>query len=141
MAKPVTIKLVTARVTTAGVTITGADTGAASERLTFLMGQNNGATLRDDSTRRDDRGAILAGCHALLRSASPVDGLATARKAHKSQVLACVTAPVSAITTGTTPASINMALDRDAKAFGATGVTLRAFVVNGMAVIYVGKPK
>lgn len=141
MPKAVTIKSVTARVTTTGVTITGADTGAASQRLTFLMGQNNGATLREDSARRDDRGAILAGCHALLRSASPVDGLATARKAHKANALACVTAPVSAITTGTTPASVNMALDRDAKAFGADGATLRAFVINGMAVIYVGNPK
>lgn len=138
----VTVKGATVRVSPIGLKVTGADTAKASDRLAFLLGRNNGAHLRDDADRQADRGAVLAGCHALIRVGEQVASLAEARNAHRNGTLKCVTAPVTAITTGDTPASVNMALDRDARAFGSGETeTLRAFIIDGQAVIYLGPPK
>ena len=138
----VTVQGTTVRVSPIGLKVTGADTAKASERLAFLLGRNNGAHLRENADRQADRGAVLAGCHALIREGKQGAGLKEARNAHKGGTLKCVIAPVTAITTGSTPASVNMALDRDAKAFGSGETeTLRAFIIDGQAVIYLGKPK
>jgi hypothetical protein len=138
----VTVKGATVRVSPVGLQVTGADTAKASDRLAFLTGRNNGAHLRNDDDRKADRGAVLAGCHALIRTGQMVPSLAEARNAYRNGSLKCVTAPVTAITTGGTPASVNMALDRDAKAFGSGMMeTLRAFIIDGQAIIYLGSPK
>lgn len=138
----VTVKGTTVRVSPIGLQVTGADTAGASDRLAYLLSRNNGLHLREDADRQADRGAVLAGCHALIRVGQQVPSLSEARSAHRNGTLACVTAPVTAITNGGTPASVNMALDRDAKAFGSGETeTLRAFIIDGQAVIYLGPPK
>jgi|SRR6056300_1039447 hypothetical protein len=140
-AKLVTVKATTVRVSPVGISVTGADTDNASDRLAGLMARNNGKALRDDSERRADKGAVLAGIACLVRTGTPMT-LADARKAYRAGTLAHVVAPISAVTTGTTPASANMALDRDARAFGADGFTVRCFAGEGdTLVLYAGKPK
>jgi hypothetical protein len=142
MPKLVTVKGATVRVSSHGVKITGADTDRASDRLAGLLSANNGKTLREDADRQADRGAVLAGIAALVRTGVPAMSLADARQAYRAGTLAHVIAPWTAVTTGTTAASANMALDRDARAFGADGVTARAFDAgDGAVVIYIGPAK
>jgi hypothetical protein len=139
--KLVTVKATTVRVSPNGVKVTGADTALASDRLAGLLAHNNGKALREDADRQADRGAVLAGVAALVRAGVPM-ALSEARKAYRTGSLAHVVAPIGAVTTGTTPASANMALDRDAKAFGATTVTVRCFDGgNGTVILYAGHPK
>jgi len=141
--KLVTIQTATVNVTASGIKVTGEATTAASKRLTDLMAHNNGKTLREDSERRTDRGAALANIYALLSASAKPLSLAEARSEFRSGALAHVVAPISLFTTGTTPASVNMALDRDAKAFGfGQKTTARAFTLdNKMVVIYCGNAK
>jgi len=139
--KLVTVKATTVRVSPVGISVTGADTDSASDRLAGLMARNNGKALRDDADRRADKGAVLAGIACLVRTGTPLS-LAEARSAYRAGTLAHVVAPISAVTTGTTPASANMALDRDARAFGADGFTVSCFAGEGdTVVLYAGKPK
>jgi len=141
--KLVTIKTATANVTASGIRMTGEATTAASERLAALMAHNNGKDLREDAERRRDRGAALANIHALLSVASKPLSLAEARSAFKDGALPNIIAPWSLFTKGSSAASVNMALDRDAKAFGfGQKTTARAFTLDDKnVVIYCGQPK
>ena len=138
----VTVKGTTVRVSPSGLKVTGADTALASERLAGLLAANNGKHLREDAERQADRGAVLAIIAALVRLAPAPVTLAEARQAYRAGTLVGGIAPREAVSTGAAPSAVNMATDRDAKAFGADGFTVRAFDAgDGRVVLYVGPLK
>lgn len=147
MPKAVTVKGATARVTPIGVTVTGADSDAASVRVTTLANANNGKSLRDDAERFADRGAVAANIHAMVRmtlagTIVPTATLTEARTAMRDGKLRGVRFPIATITTGKSASAVNMKLDSEAKWAGADGFTVRAMDAgNGEIFAYIGKPK
>jgi hypothetical protein len=159
MAGKLTIKGATVRVAPeGGLKFTREDIAPANERLATLAAANNGKHLRCDAgecgacdacERRADRGAVLLLAKAMVRLAltgaiAPVS-LPEARTLYGAGRLACTVAPFATVSTGASAASVNMALDRDARAFGGGDkFTLRAFAMPGdkrRIVVYVGYPK